>query len=193
MADEENTYTSFKGYQRVASGDLSSMLLETKEHIETSGEESLLIFEDTTGRQVEFDFRGTADEVLERHGAAKPRVGPGRPKLGVTAREVTLLPRQWDWLEQQPKGISATLRKLVDEARKQEPNRERARRLRDAAGKFMWAMAGNLPDFEEASRALYANDFSSLQAKISDWPTDIREHITRLLDQCAELQEAAGE
>ena len=188
--DEESYYTAFAGQNRIAAGDLPTLLVQTKQHIDAHGDEALLIFEDATGRQVEFDFRGSPDEVLERHGAVKRRTGPGRPKLGVTAREVTLLPRQWEWLEQQPKGISATLRRLVDDARKREPNSERARRLRDAAGKFMWAMAGNLPDFEEASRALYANDFARLQTIIQDWPTDIRDHALRLLEPCLELEKA---
>src|SRR5436190_22637955 len=117
------TYAAFAGDVVVARGEVARMLRGAKRHLDAhrnSGE--LLIFEDNTGRQVDFDFRGTADEVVARATtpAAPAKAGPGRPKLGVTAREVTLLPRQWEWLEQQPQGISAALRRIVDEARKRE-------------------------------------------------------------------------
>src|SRR5688572_21421832 len=131
----ETTFTAFSGSRLIVSGDLETMLRRTKQFLDGSGTDSVLIFEDQTGRQVDFDFRGTPDEVLARAAAgAKPRPGPGRPKLGVVSREVSLLPRHWDWLEQQPQGISAALRRLVDEARKREPDRERARLAREAAG-----------------------------------------------------------
>ena len=108
------------------------------------------------------------------------RAGPGRPKLGVTSREVSLLPRHWEWLEDQGTGVSAALRRLVDEARRREPEAARARRARDAAGCFMWAMAGNLPGFEEASRALYAGDEARLEGLVEGWPPDVRDHALRL-------------
>jgi hypothetical protein len=149
-----------------------------------------LIFEDQTGRQVDFDFRGTSDEVLERVTAVGTRTGPGRPKLGVISREVSLLPRHWDWLEQQPQGISGALRRLVDEARKREPGKERARLAREAASKFMWAMAGNLPGFEEASRALFAKDQERLEQLIRNWPEDIRRHLLRLVQESVRLESA---
>jgi hypothetical protein len=180
-----STFTAFAGSSLIVSGDLETILRRTKEFLDDGGSDSVLIFEDQTGRQVDFDFRGTPNEVIERATAsAKPRAGPGRPKLGVVSREVSLLPRHWDWLEQQPQGISAALRRLVDEARKREPDRERARLAREAAGKFMWAMAGNLPGFEEASRALFAKDdpdAARFEQLIRGWPDDIRSHLLRLL------------
>ena len=97
------------------------------------------------------------------------------------SREVSLLPRHWEWLEQQPNGISAAMRRLVDEARKREPDRARARLAREAAGRFMWAMAGDLPGFEEASRALYAGDPARLRKLVRAWPIDLRRHLARLL------------
>src|SRR4051812_33207367 len=118
--DSARSYTSFEGTRRIVSGDLPTMLLGTKAVLDAGTEATVLIFEDETGRQVDFDFRGTPAEVLERADAGKPRPGPGRPKLGVISREVSLLPRHWDWLERQPSGISAALRRLVDEARKRE-------------------------------------------------------------------------
>src|SRR5688572_3936733 len=121
-SEDQRTYTAFAGMKRIAEGDLTTMLRATKEHVDRRGEEGLLIFVDQTGEQVDFDFRGAAEDVLRRAEPSPPRAGPGRPKLGVVSREVTLLPRHWEWLEQQPNGISAALRRLVDEARKQAPN-----------------------------------------------------------------------
>lgn len=175
------TYAAFSGDAMIARGELAAMLRGAKRHLDAHGDNGgLLIFEDRTGKQVDFDFRGTADEVISRAMPAA-KSGPGRPKLGVTAREVTLLPRQWEWLERQPQGISAALRRLVDEARKREPDEARARAARDAAGRFMWALAGNKPGFEEASRALYAGDVAKLKKLIRAWPKDVRGHVVKLL------------
>jgi len=102
------------------------------------------------------------------------------PRLGVVSREVSLLPRHWDWLEQQPNGISAALRRLLDEARKRAPGEERARLAREAAGRFMTAMAGNLPGYEEAARALFAKDHERFTQRIAAWPEDVRLHLERL-------------
>ncbi|MFY0534142.1 DUF2239 family protein [Nannocystis pusilla] len=43
------------------------------------------------------------------------RTGPGRPKLGVVSREVSLLPRHWEWLERQPSG---SRRRCADSSRR---------------------------------------------------------------------------
>ena len=179
--EEARTYTVFAGTKWVAAGDLRSILGVTKLRLDAGASEAVLIFEDQTGQQVDFDFRGTLDEVLERHAPAAPvRSGPGRPKLGVISREGTLLPRHWEWLESQPHGISATLRRLVEEAKKRDPGKDRARAARDATSRFMWAMAGNLPGFEEASRALFAGDLPRFGALIGGWPEDIRKHLMRM-------------
>ena len=93
-----------------------------------------------------------------RRTAPAPR-GPGRPKLGVVAREITLLPRHWEWLAQQTGGASVAIRKLVDEARRATATTAIASAsAQEAAYRFMSAMAGNLPHFEEAIRALFADD-----------------------------------
>jgi uncharacterized protein len=177
--ENELEYTAFAGDRRIVSGDLRTMLTQTKDRIDQGETERVLIFDDQTGQQVDFDFSGTPEEVVMR--ALPPKPGRGRPKLGVVGREVSLLPRHWEWLEQQPHGISATLRRLVEEARKRDPAGERARAARDAASRFMWAMAGNLPDFEEASRALFAGDRARLAAITRDWPEDVRSHVERLI------------
>jgi hypothetical protein len=191
--EDERTYTAFLGNRRIVSGDLKTMLLRTKAEIDRGPTEPILIFEDQTGQQVDFNFQGSPDEVLERAVPNKARSGPGRPKLGVVSREVSLLPRHWEWLEQQPQGSSAALRRLVDEARKREPGKERARRARDAASKFMWVMAGNLPSFEEASRALFANDRPRLDELTRAWPEDIRTHVLRLVGEADRFERAEPE
>jgi hypothetical protein len=171
------TFTAFTGEKKIASGGLTSVLARAFEH--RGARRPLLFFDDLTGRQVDFDLRGSLEVVLAR-AEGRERPGPGRPRLGVVSREVSLLPRHWDWLEAQPNGISAALRRLVDEARKRAPGEERARAARDAASRFMWSMAGNLPGFEEASRALFANDRERLEKLTSRWPKDVRSHVVRM-------------
>lgn len=179
--EKELTFSAFAGERRVSTGPLDTMLREVKARVDADEREAILIFEDQTGCQVDFDFRGTVEEVVARAAPEPPRAGPGRPKLGVISREVSLLPRHWEWLEQQPNGISAALRRLVDEARKHEPEEERARIQREAASRFMTAMAGNLPGYEEASRALFAKDAARFAALIAAWPKDIREHLAAIM------------
>lgn len=184
--EDAQTFSAFAGDRCIVSGPLEAMLLATKARLERDPGEPILIFEDRTGRQVDFDFRGTPDEVVARALpepviAAPVKAGPGRPKLGVISREVSLLPRHWDWLENQPTGISAALRRLVEEARKRDPEGEQARLAREATSRFMTAMAGNLPGFEEASRALFGMDNERFEALIADWPDDVRAHLLRLL------------
>lgn len=187
----ERTLTAFVGEKLLVTGELRAALLRAKKHLDAGGAD-LLIFEDQTGRQVDFDFRGTADEVISRATVPPQKTGPGRPKLGVLSREVSLLPRHWEWLEAQPSGASAAIRRLIDEARKREPEKERARTARDAAGKVMWSLAGNLPDFEEASRALYSGDWDKVKDLIHKWPKDIRKYVQRLVDEAARLGASAA-
>lgn len=186
-----DSYTAFAGLRCIATGALEQTVLTAKRHADTGTTEPLLIFEDRTGTQIDFDLRGTPDEVRARL-AAHPhfapatapgtgRSGPGRPRLGVVSREVSLLPRHWSWLVEQPGGASAALRRLVDEARKRDPAHDDARRAREAAGRFLWAVAGDLPGFEEASRALFARDDARLAGIVSTWPPDVGGHLARLL------------
>jgi len=177
--EEERTYTAFLGEALIASGPVETMLPAVKAGFDQNRSALFLIFEDQSGRQVDFDLRGALNEVVARALPAPPRSGPGRPKLGVVSREISLLPRHWDWLEQQPNGASAALRRLVDDARKREPGEQRARLAMEAAGRFMSAMAGNLPGYEEASRALYAGSRTLFEDLIRHWPRDIREYLQR--------------
>jgi hypothetical protein len=190
MISMQKTFTAFQGQRRLVSGPAGEVALVVK-RIAPRPDEPIVIFEDATGRSIDFDLRGGDREVLARLAqlippaveeiapASEPR-GRGRPKLGVVAREVTLLPRHWEWLGAQPGGASVALRKLVDEARRASGDKDRERQARDAAYHFMSAMAGNLPQFEEASRALFAGDRRRFTELIADWPTDIRDHIVKL-------------
>lgn len=180
--------TAFEGYRRLASGGLGDVALAVKAATNTAG--PVLVFDDRTGRVVDLDLRGTDAEVLARFAPAVPdsesvEEGPrprGRPKLGVVAREVTLLPRHWEWLNQQPGGASVALRKLVEQARRDGGDKDTRQAARDAAYRFMAAMAGDFPGFEEASRALFAGDRDRLTDLIQGWPSDVRDHINSMLD-----------
>ena len=181
--EADRTYTTFVGGERIVTGDLAEMLRLTKGRHDAEPNEPLQIFDDATGREVDFDFRGSAEEVLERYLSSAPERGPGRPRLGVVAREVTLLPRHWEWLADQPSGASATLRRLVEEARRSEGSEVRARRSAAAAGRAMTALAGNRPHFEEAYRALDAGERQRFLRLTEEWPGDMREYLLRLAEE----------
>jgi hypothetical protein len=178
--ETEASYSAFIGTRLLVSGELKKVLLKVKQRLDAGEEALVLIFSDSSGQQVEFDLRGTPDEMLARELPAPRPAGPGRPKLGVVSREVSLLPRHWDWLEQEPSGISAALRRLVEEASKRDPERQRARHARAAASRFMTALAGDLPNYEEASRALFAEDQARFEELIRSWPKDVRKQLERL-------------
>jgi hypothetical protein len=139
----------------------------------------VLVFDDTTGSQIDLDLRGESRKIEDDRQVPEPR-GRGRPRLGVIAKEVTLLPQHWDWLNLQPGGASVALRKLVDEARRTSGDRDRVRAAQEAAYRFMSAAAGNLPGFEEATRALFAYDRRKFAQLIANWPEDVRDFAVRL-------------
>lgn len=192
-----DSYTAFAGVRRIATGPLEATVLRAKEKLDAGETEPILVFEDRTGTQLDFDWRGSPDEVRRRlashphfsASAASPRSGPGRPRLGVVSREVSLLPRHWSWLAEQSGGASAALRRLVDEARKRDPANDDARRARDAASRFLWAVAGNLPGFEEVTRALFAGDDARLASLMAAWPADVREHLETLLSSVPTMRD----
>jgi uncharacterized protein len=182
-------FTAFAGHQRLATGPLAEVAPAVMKASRELASEPIVIFDDSSGRPIDLDLRGTERDVVARLPqpetavddvvAAEPR-GRGRPKLGVVAREVTLLPRHWDWLGAQPGGASVALRKLVEEARRSSGDRDRSRAAREAAYHFMSTMAGNRSGFEEASRALFADDRRRFGELIAGWPDDIRDHIVKL-------------
>ena len=189
--EEPKTYAAFVGQRLIAAGPLGTILARVKEAFERDRGTPFLIFEDQTGRQVDFDLRGSLEQALARALPAGVKPGPGRPKLGVVSREVTLLPRHWEWLEEQPSGASATIRRLIEDARKKEPGAQRLRTGREALGRFLSAMAGNLPGYEEATRALYAGAGERFGGLIADWPADIRAHVERLSERAFAVESAA--
>jgi hypothetical protein len=196
MTSSTPAFTAFLGHRRLAAGPLAEVALRAHETTQTASTEAgaLLIFADEDGRQIDLDLHGDTSAVLSRvpipdsershetPGLAPETTarGPGRPKLGVVAREVTLLPRHWDWLAAQPGGASVALRKLVEAARKQGTEGDRARNAREAAYRFMSAIAGNLAGFEEATRALFAGDLPGFAQRMAAWPADLRDYALRL-------------
>jgi len=194
--NEDRTFTAFLGQKRIAAGKLESVLAAAKGKLDAGSTDRLAIFDDEEARVHDFDFRGGLEDVLARlhyhpllrdrkegtPGEKVPQRGPGRPKLGVVSREVTLLPRHWEWLGRQRGGASATLRRLVEDARKRESPRDRDTKAREATYRFMSDMAANLPGYEEASRALFAGNYEALAQEMRDWPPDIRGYVSRLLE-----------
>lgn len=171
---------------QIASGDTTSVARAVKNRADAYPQASILVFDDDTSQTVEWDLRGSIDDVLQRLAPAPsvpaqaPAPSVGRPKLGVVAREVTLLPRHWEWLGQQPGGASVALRKLVEAARKANPEQAEAKRRQEVTYKFMSTMAGDLPGFEEASRALFAGNMEAFTQQLAAWPADIRAHTLKL-------------
>jgi hypothetical protein len=188
-------YTAFEGPRRIAAGDLMHVAVIVKEHFQAKPVEGVLIFDDATSQLVDVDFRGTVDEVRNRippqdkkSEAIEPLPasdidgprGPGRPKLGVVAREVTLLPRHWDWLNTQTGGASVVLRKLVEEARRASVGRDRIRLAQEASYRFMSAALSGEANFEEATRALFAENRPVFDSLIAPWPVDLQDYLIKL-------------
>lgn len=184
-----SSYSAFAGERLLAVGPLAEVAIAVKMASGSAGSAPILIFEDATGRAIDLDLRGSHRDIVARLPQPAPAEvatapesrGRGRPKLGVVAREVTLLPRHWDWLSARPGGASVALRKLVEDARRATADSDRQRAARDAAYHFMSAMAGDRPGFEEASRALFAGDAGRLEDLTAAWPGDIRSHLRRML------------
>jgi hypothetical protein len=157
--------SAFLDNRKIASGEPAEVLVKMRELLAADPGARALVFDDETGELVDFDA---------------PPKKPGRPKLGVVAREVTLLPRHWEWLADQPGGASVALRKLVEHARKANAGVDRRRRAQEAAYRFLSAMAGDEPGFEEATRALFAGRREDFEANMALWPEDVREHARKL-------------
>ncbi|MDB6060179.1 MAG: uncharacterized protein JWM78_282 [Verrucomicrobiaceae bacterium] len=190
------TWIAFAGNKRIASGPARDVTTKVKTFVDTDNRQSILIFDATSSQPIELDLRGSLTTVLKRLAITYPHTSAadseeeaeiaeaprtaGRPKLGVTAREVTLLPRHWDWLAAQTGGASVALRKLVEHALRASKEDDRIRQAREAAYKFMTAIAGNQPAFEDTTRALFAGDIDTFQTSLAKWPADIRKHALAL-------------
>ncbi|MEZ4588953.1 MAG: DUF2239 family protein [Gemmatimonadales bacterium] len=185
--------TGFLGTRMVASGPLPRVAPAMRAALDRDPSGDCLAFDDATGSVIDLDLRGSVAEVGARYASgAMPAVqpppkepsrrSPGRPKLGVVGKELTLLPRHWEWLAAQPGGASATVRRLIDQARKAGAGRESRRRAQEAAYGFIRVLGGNLEGFEEATRALFAGDGARFAALIEDWPEDVAAYARRLAE-----------
>ena len=176
---------AFDGQKRIAHGALDDVARAAKQALDRGAAGPLLVFGEHDSRRIEIDFRGSVDEVLARLAPEAAPLepvsrGPGRPKLGVVPREVTLLPRHWDWLGRQSGGASAALRRLVEQSIRHGGAKERARQAAESVDRFMRVMAGDEPGYEEASRAFYRGDRKRFDALVGHWPADVRAHLRQL-------------
>jgi len=178
--------TAFAGNTRLTSGALAEVAIAVHH---AGGEAGVLVFDDTSGKVIDLDLRGGDAAIRRRYQPVEisPEPGPersrGRPKLGVVAREITLLPRHWDWLGAQPGGASVALRKLVEGALRANLDRDRVRAAKEATYRFISAMAGNEPGFEEATRSLFAGNRPGFEAESKTWPKDIRDYARKLASE----------
>jgi len=165
------THTAFSGYKMISQGALDIVSRAAIDELRHNPQAYVLVFNDATGQVVDLDLRKRSQETSR---------GPGRPKLGVTAREVTLLPRHWEWLAEQPGGASVALRRLVEEARRAKASTNRVRTAQEAVYKFLSSIVGNEPGFEEALRALYRGDRKRFTALVNSWSGDVPAHALKL-------------
>ena len=189
--------TAFVGTRRLVSGPLVDVALAIKAAEKTDVSEAILTFDDASGAVIDLDLRGTTAEIItrlaEQDVAAAQTARPvrleesvaqekkrGRPKLGVIAREVTLLPRHWEWLAAQRGGASQALRRLVDEARRADGGQTAEKVARERTYRFLSALAGDLPGFEEANRALFSGNGDAFTNSMAEWPSDVRDHAILL-------------
>lgn len=199
---QKRVCTAFAGARMIAQGAVCDVAVAVKAHTRTS-DELLLVFDDATGMLIDLDLRGSDVDIAARfaeranqeavaaeRGDAKA-AGPGRPKLGVVAREVTLLPRHWAWLAAQRGGASAALRRLVEEAIRSDGGRSAARAAQEACYRFCTAMAGDRAGYEEAMRALFRGDAAGFATLIAGWPEDVRAYAGKLA--AAAMQRAPGD
>jgi hypothetical protein len=195
-------YIAFEQDRCIGTGNLRQVARVAKHWLDRHKDASILVFDGRTSAPIDIDFRGSIDDVLARlpetaasaasdDDALPAARGPGRPKLGVVAREITLLPRHWEWLAQQSGGASVALRKLVDAARRTGEDTDRVRLAREAAYHFMSVMAGNKPHYEDAIRALFAGEAARFEKLIAEWPADVRDHTARLAERAFD-REAPG-
>ena len=180
------TYTAFEGHKILAQGNFAQVIMKIKKYLGKEAHSSVLIFSDETGKTMDFNFQGTEQDVEKRlevfvdQPMDKDASGPGRPKLGVVSREVSLLPRHWEWLASQPGGASAALRKLVETAKKKSEDGQSDKQIQERTYRFMSALAGDLEGYEEALRALYKKDHKVFASHIQSWPKDIRKYVQDL-------------
>lgn len=180
--------TAFAGHHRIASGELLHVALKAKQARDADPVRPVCVFDDATGQALELPLELPPAELVRRLSQpelpkSRPepvRRRPGRPRLGVVAREVTLLPHHWDWLGAQPGGASMALRRLVEDARAVAAGDDRRRAAQETTYRFLQAIASGLPGYADATRALFAGDFGGFEGWIAPWPEDIRDHAALL-------------
>ncbi|MGC3988030.1 MAG: DUF2239 family protein [Pseudorhodoferax sp.] len=182
-APAEPAVTAFLGHRRIGQGTRAAVARAARRALGTpaAAGAALLAFDDASGAPVELDLRATAAPVAAADAAAPPPP-PGRPRLGVVAREVTLLPQHWEWLALQPGGASVALRKLVHEARRSLAAQDAVRAAQERCYQFLRAIAGDLPGYEEALRALFRGDRDGFDGATAGWPADVLAHGRRLAE-----------
>ena len=192
---EQNTYTAFEGHNLLCQGALPVVVLKAKKRLDKGSEKPILIFSDSTGKSMDFNFHGTESEVLKRidvyrtetqtdvPGAA---VGPGRPKLGVISREVSLLPKHWEWLALQSGGASATLRTIIEDLMKKGSGGPTIKQLQERVYRVMSVVAGDFPHYEQALRLLYRKDKKEFAKILQEWPKDVSKYIHFLAEDIFE-------
>lgn len=187
----QQTYTAFNGHTQLTSGSLHTITTAVRQCLKQDTSAQILVFNDTTGQQTDIELHDDIEQtpLQPSKNDKKIKSKPGRPALGVIAREITLLPRHWEWLSIQPNGASATLRRLVETASKTENKQAQIRQIQAALDKFMMVMAGNLPHYEEASRATYAGDYQRLRKLSIGWPSDIHGYVLNKIIKLEELSQ----
>jgi hypothetical protein len=193
--DAQETYTAFEGTTRLFRGTIEQVVLQIKERLGRAENSSVLIFSDNTGKTMDFNFQGKVKDVLKRleiyvsKQNCGPVAGPGRPKLGVISREVSLLPRHWEWLANQSGGASATIRKLIEDAKKRSSAHTSIKHVQERVYRFMSVIAGDMTGYEEALRALYKADRKNFLLHMRDWPTDVRTHVVEMAKPIFEAEQ----
>lgn len=179
-----NTYTAFEGTQMIAQGSLETVALEVKKKTKSNKKTEPLIFSDRSGKQIDLDLSGTDQDTLERlkvysQKSVPAHTGAGRPKLGVIPREISLLPQHWEWLLNQESSPSGMIRKLIDEKNAAQL-RDQVKSSQESTYKFLSAIAGDLPNYEEVIRYLYRKDKKQFQSLMAGWPKDLSKHALAL-------------
>lgn len=185
--------SAFIGTKILKTGPLIEVVLAMKEEVAKDKFAHILCFLDETGAMVDFDLSGTNEQVIakllanntqetkeEQKAETTNAPKSGRPKLGVTAKEVTLLPRHWEWLAAQRGGASATLRRLVELAAKDSISIETRKSAQNATYRFLQNIAGDFENYEEVLRAIFADDFEKMRKLMQNWPQDIQNYAQKL-------------
>jgi hypothetical protein len=200
-SDNGGSHRVFAGDQCLARGSILDVALAARRAVHAGESRTIVVLDAVTSHVVDLDLRGTDDEIAARlaHAAAPvepangspgeaPAPGPGRPRLGVVSREVSLLPRHWDWLKTQRGGASAALRRLVDEARRSSGPHDRRAAAQESVDRFLSVTSGDRPHYEDALRAFYAGRDDELRQLVAGWPADIRDHLHTLVKNCRECE-----